>query len=210
MKKENLQKPKWTASLLNLSQQEKLCVYIQQLLHFNNTVALFSKKQSSDFCWEMALDSLMAGRLILEKLKHSEIADIGSGNGFPGIVWALLQPSCSFLLFEPNKKKAQFLEYCIWEMGLRNVKVKNMRIEEYPKKLKYGVSKAFLSLEKRLSLTEPVFTFGADYYHFCSVSWEKEWPNLPLDLQSKWQPVAKSYSHSPFLSERILLKTIKK
>ena len=211
-----LEKPNWTSSLLNLNQQEKLCVYIQQLLHFNKTVALFSRKQSASFCWDMALDCFVAGKLFLEEFKEEgiEIADIGSGNGFPGIIWALLQPSCSFLLFEPNKKKAQFLEYCTWKMELSNVKVKNMLVEEYPRKyqkqLKHGVSKAFLSLEERLILTEPVFVSGASYYHFCSVNWKKEWNSLPLSLQEKWFPVAHSYSHLPLLAERVLLKTVKK
>ncbi len=203
-----LEKPKWVSSLLNSDQQAKLGIYIQQLLHFNKTVALFSRKQSADFCWELALDSLIAGRLILEECKNIKIADIGSGNGFPGIILALLQPSCSFLLFEPNKKKAQFLEYCIWKMNLSNVKVKNMRIEEYPKKLKYGVSKAFLSLEQRLILTESVFVSDASYYHFCSKEWEREWNNL--DLQKKWQVTPQNYSYLSFLSERVLLKTVKK
>ena len=210
MKIQNLQKPKWASSLLSPDQQEKLCVYVQQLLHFNKTVALFSRKKSEGFCWEMILDSLVAGKIVLEELKNAEIADIGSGNGFPGIVWALLQPSCSFLLFEPNKKKAQFLEYCIWKMNLKNVEVKNIRIEEYPEKIKYGVSKAFLSLKERLILTEPVFISGASYYHFCSIGWEKEWQNLSVDLQSKWQFLAKNYSIPSFLSERVLLKTTKK
>ena len=204
-----LEKPKWTSSLLKPDQQAKLGIYIQQLLHFNKTVALFSRKQSADFCWELALDSFIAGQLISEELKDIEIADIGSGNGFPGIVFALLQPSCSFLLFEPNKKKAQFLEYCIWKMNLHNVKVKNMLVEEYPGKLKYGVSKAFLSLEQRLILTEPMFVSGASYYHFCSTNWEKEWDHLPMKLQNKWQVTAQNYSYLSFLSERVLLKTVK-
>ena len=210
MQKKDLQKPKWVFSLLNSHQQEKLCMYVQQLLHFNKTVNLFSRKQSEDFCWEMVLDSLIAGKLFLEELTGAEIADIGSGNGLPGIVWALLQPSSSFLLFEPNKKKAQFLEYCAWKMNLQNVQVKNMLIEEYSGKLKYGVSKAFLSLEKRLVLTEPVFMSGASYYHFCFQEWQKQWQSLPVELQNKWQPVAQNYSYLSFLSERILLKTVKK
>ena len=210
MQKQIVQKPKWVSSLLNSDQQAKLGIYIQQLLHFNKTVALFSRKQSASFCWELALDSLIGGKLIFEELKDIEIADIGSGNGFPGIVFALLQLSCSFLLFEPNKKKAQFLEYCIWKMNLSNVKIKNMRIEEYPKKLKHGVSKAFLSLEQRLILTEPVFISGASYYHFCSVNWKKEWDHLPMKLQNRWQVTAQNYSYFSFLSERILLKTVKK
>ena len=207
----NLQKPNWLSSLLNVNQQEKLCLYIEQLGHFNKNFSLFSKNQSLDFCWEMALDSLTAGRLCLKNFrdKNIEIADIGSGNGMPGILWALLKSSYTFLLFEPNKKKAQFLEYCIWKMDLQNVKVKNIKVQEHDKKIIYAVSKAFLPLEQRLSLTENLFLRGGVYYHLYSLKWKQEWKGLPKTLQRRWKLTMQNYSYPPFLSERVLLKAQK-
>ena len=192
---------------LSSSQREKLDIYVEELCHFNQTIPLYSRRQGEDFCWELILDSILAGRLLLKDCTYRLIADIGSGAGFPGIVLATLDPFRQFWLFEPNRKKAAFLEYACWKMKLENVQVKNVPVQQRKIFLNCAVSKAFLSLSQRLLLTQPCFKTGASYYHLQSLGWEKQWQKLSLDVQNAWRIITvKKYSHPCFFSERFLLR----
>lgn len=194
--------------LLNPLQIKKMEIYAKELSHFNKSVSLYSRRQKQGFCWEMILDSLMAGSLLLKDNAYPLIADIGSGAGFPGIVLSVLAPERDFWLFESNKKKACFLEYICWEMDLPNVHVKNKKVEQEETLLNCAVSKAFFSLNKRLSLTQSVFRAGACYYHLQSLNWETQWKKGPERIQKNWFiEVVGKYNCHPWFTDRVLLKT---
>ena len=197
---------------LSSSQREKLTIYEEGLRHFNKSVPLYSRSQGKDFCRELILDCLIAGKLLLEDSRHQIIADIGSGAGFPGLVLAVLAKDREFWLFEPNKKKAGFLEHIRWKMSLPHVLVKNGPVQqEKTSHLHCAVSKAFLALEKRLTLTGPVFARGACYYHLQSFSEKPLWQTLPQSVQKSWKLVwTKPYNHPLLPGTRMLLKTVKK
>lgn len=55
------------------------------------------------------------------------MADIGSGNGAPGIVLAILRPEVSVTLIEPRLRRAVFLEEASSELRLPNVSVARTR-----------------------------------------------------------------------------------
>lgn len=77
------------------------------------------------------LDSLLALPL-LERLAASgaQLADLGSGGGFPGLPLAICRPDINFTLIEATGKKCDFLEHCASELGLNNVTVLKLRAEE--------------------------------------------------------------------------------
>ena len=62
---------------------------------------------------------------------EGSVCDVGSGAGFPGLVWAAALPEVSFTLLEPTQKRCRFLEAAAEEMGLKNVTVVNQRAEEF-------------------------------------------------------------------------------
>ena len=49
------------------------------------------------------------------------VADIGTGAGFPGFVWGILQPKNRVVLFERREKIGQFLARTIRILGIENV-----------------------------------------------------------------------------------------
>ncbi len=67
-------------------------------------------------------------------LKHhfpgNKVCDVGSGAGFPGLVWAIMQEDLELTLVEPTGKRCRFLTEAAAELGLRNVTVINARAEE--------------------------------------------------------------------------------
>ncbi|MYE07527.1 MAG: 16S rRNA (guanine(527)-N(7))-methyltransferase RsmG [Oligoflexia bacterium] len=196
-------------NLLNPLQIEKMEIYARELFHFNKSISLYSRRQKPGFCWEMILDSLVAGPILLKDSTQPLIADIGSGAGFPGIVLSVLAPKREFWLFESNKKKSCFLEYICWKLSLSNVHVKNKKVEQSETLLNCAVSKAFFSLGKRLDLTQSIFRTGACYYHLQSSNWEAQWKKAPVPIQKNWSiELVGKYSYPPWFTDRALLKTI--
>jgi 16S rRNA (guanine527-N7)-methyltransferase len=61
------------------------------------------------------------------------VADVGSGAGLPGLVWALARPDISVVLVEPLLRRATFLTEAIIELGLTSrVQVVRARAEDLP------------------------------------------------------------------------------
>lgn len=58
--------------------------------------------------------------------------DIGTGAGFPGMILAMGIPNTHFTLVEPLAKRASFLQFVKADLGLENVEVKALRVEQLP------------------------------------------------------------------------------
>ncbi len=71
----------------------------------------------------------------LEMLRHvgheqsGPICDVGSGGGFPGIIWAIMKPDCEVHLIESNLKKASLLTEAKEQINLGNIEVHATRAE---------------------------------------------------------------------------------
>ena len=76
-----------------------------------------------------------------------QIADIGSGAGFPGIPIAVLRPDCSVTLIEANSRKAVFLREAT--RHLANVRVLPRRAEAVEEAFDYAISRAVSYAELR-------------------------------------------------------------
>lgn len=68
----------------------------------------------------------------LKNIKH--LADVGSGGGIPGIIWAILYPDIKINLVESVGKKTKALETFKKDLNLKNVFVHNVRIEDFGQK----------------------------------------------------------------------------
>jgi 16S rRNA (guanine527-N7)-methyltransferase len=69
-----------------------------------------------------------------------QIADIGSGAGFPGIPLAIVRPECQVMLVESHKRKSVFLREAT--RMLANVHVKAVRGEDVTDSFDWVVSRA--------------------------------------------------------------------
>jgi 16S rRNA (guanine527-N7)-methyltransferase len=55
--------------------------------------------------------------------RGQSVIDIGSGAGFPGLVWKFMEPSLKVTLVERRQKKATFLQRMTVVLGLTDVRV---------------------------------------------------------------------------------------
>ncbi len=85
---------------------QKLADYAVLLQEWNQKMNLTAITEPSAVYEKHFLDSLLPLRYTALK---GEVADVGSGAGFPGLVWAIAVPSVQFTLIEPTGKRCTFL-----------------------------------------------------------------------------------------------------
>jgi 16S rRNA (guanine527-N7)-methyltransferase len=85
--------------------------------------------QDDKAIYENILDSIFPTKF-LELENISKIADIGSGAGFPAIPLAIILPDIEFLLIEPRVKRVSFMNTVRLNLGLKNVKIIEARVED--------------------------------------------------------------------------------
>ncbi|DAB37379.1 MAG: 16S rRNA (guanine(527)-N(7))-methyltransferase [Sulfuricurvum sp. GWF2_44_89] len=87
--------------------------------------------------------------------------DIGTGAGFPGMILAIALPQTHFTLVEPLSKRASFLQFVKADLGLSNVDVKALRVEQLSSE-PYDLitSRAVTDTEMLLKLSKPFCSEG--------------------------------------------------
>ncbi|MBC7596473.1 MAG: 16S rRNA (guanine(527)-N(7))-methyltransferase RsmG [Kineosporiaceae bacterium] len=78
----------------------------------------------------------------------STVADVGSGAGLPGLVWAIARPDLSVTLIEPLLRRTVFLEETGVELGLGNVRVVRARADAVREEFDVVTARAVAPLEK--------------------------------------------------------------
>lgn len=93
------------------------------------------------------------------------ICDVGSGGGYPGMVFAAVIPDTEVHLVEPLQKRARLLEWMAQELGMANVRVHAERAEEAGRgPLRDGcglvTARAVAELRELLEYTAPLAAEG--------------------------------------------------
>ena len=123
---------------------EKLNKYKDFLLSSNKSLNLIGKTTENQIFTRHFADSAQIYDLIEDK---SEIVDLGSGAGFPGVVLKILMDNNKFAgnitLIEKSPKKCKFLQDLSDKLGL-TFKIVNLKIENFKfNKISTIVSRAF-------------------------------------------------------------------
>ena len=101
--------------------------YLDLLAKWNHKINLTSEKAPKEILERHIFDSLQYARALSFK---DEIADIGSGAGFPGIPLKIIYPDLKIVLIEGQRKRFSFLESAILKLGLEGIRVINERAEK--------------------------------------------------------------------------------
>ena len=123
---------------------EKLNIYNDFLLENNKLLNLIGKTTENNVFSRHFTDSAQIYDLIDDK---SEIIDIGSGAGFPGVIIKILMDSKkiegNIVLLDKSPKKCKFLDDLSKKLGLK-VEIKNVKLEHYKfDKISTIISRAF-------------------------------------------------------------------
>lgn len=135
---------------LSEEQAQKLCYLVHFLAKWNKALNLTSIKTESEMVVLHILDSASISPLLGDA---KNIADVGTGAGFPGLVLAILNPNKHFTLIDSIAKKISFVKMACVNLNLTNVTVLNTRCENISTEHKFDmiVSRAFAPLERMVN-----------------------------------------------------------
>ncbi|MCB0419597.1 MAG: 16S rRNA (guanine(527)-N(7))-methyltransferase RsmG [Bdellovibrionales bacterium] len=168
---------------------EKLKLYHSELLHFNKSINLISSKTEESADELHIADAILGGQLILNDAKHNNIYDIGSGNGVPGIVLAIMDRQKKIFLLDSDSRKCEFLKLMVKRLHLNNAEVINTQFEKISEdSIECAVSRGFASLGKTLIVARQKMKKGATYYNFKSDSWFREVADIPSQVSMHYTP----------------------
>ena len=133
----------------NLSENQKS--QIEQLgplyKEWNLKINLISRKDIENIYVNHVLHSLAIAKIISFK-PGTEVIDVGTGGGFPGIPLAILFPETNFYLVDSIGKKITVVKEVAAALGLNNVRAEQIRAEEVRGNYDFVVSRAVARMKE--------------------------------------------------------------
>ncbi len=111
------------------------------------------------------------------------VADIGTGFGFPGVVWKIAQPAMAMTLFERKEKAALFLDRICRKLGLDGTEIEHgdAGAAEVTGGFGLAVSKASGRLSYLLPIVERLLVSGGTYITIKQSGWRREMEGAAAD-----------------------------
>lgn len=169
------------AGLLD-SERLKLQAYIAEVSLWGDRIHLFGRARRDENLRAQLLDSLLllaaAEKAAPDVFDASRVrlADIGSGAGFPGLVWKIVRPRIEVVLFERRGKPHIFLERTVAILALAGAEAsgKDAAAHAGAGAFDVVVSKAAGRLREMLPLAERLLALGGLYVTIKGASWKEE------------------------------------
>jgi len=131
---------------LTNTQKEKFIKLKDLYEDWNLKINVVSRKDIDEIYMRHVLHSLGIAK-IQSFLPGSEIMDVGTGGGFPGIPLAILFPDVNFHLVDSIGKKIRVVNEVVEGLELKNVKTTNDRVENVSGQYDFIVSRAVAQME---------------------------------------------------------------
>lgn len=112
---------------------------------WNLKINVVSRKDIDELYLRHVLHSLAIAKLISFK-NGTQIMDVGTGGGFPGIPLAIMFPDCHFHLVDSIAKKLKVVNEVVEGLGLTNVRTTHTRVEEINETYDFIVSRAVAAM----------------------------------------------------------------
>jgi len=136
---------------------ERLERYLALLGKWNRKINLVARDSIEHWIDFHFCDSMI---MAIAARKAEEMADIGSGAGFPSLVVKCLLPDLPLTMIEPRAKRAVFLRQTASHLGLAGVRIEERRAEEVGKKFSIVTSRALAEVKVFLHLAAPLLKGG--------------------------------------------------
>jgi len=163
---------------------------------WNSKINVISRKDIDGLYEKHVLHSL-AIAAVIEFKAGTQIIDIGTGGGFPGIPLAIFFPEVQFHLVDSIAKKLKVVEGVAAGIGLKNITTQHTRAEEIKnRKFDFAVSRAVAPLKELWQWSKPLIKKGR----------EQELPNGLICL--KGGDLAKEISESGLRPRMVAIEEI--
>lgn len=129
---------------------------------WNEKINVISRKDI-DHLYEHHVLHSMAIAMAVKFRSGTQVLDLGTGGGFPGIPLAILFPDAHFVLCDSVGKKTIVAQAVASALGLKNVQVVNARAESLATAFNFVVSRAVASLTDFYPWVKGKFSKGILY-----------------------------------------------
>ena len=114
---------------------------------WNAAINVISRKDMDAFDERHVLHSLALVKA-MKFAPGSDVLDVGTGGGFPGIPLAIVYPEVNFVLCDSIGKKMKVVRAVVQALGLTNVTVHHGRAEEIKGQFDFVVSRAVTRMNR--------------------------------------------------------------
>lgn len=151
---------------------DKFKVYLEVLYSYHGKMHLLSHRDYERISRRHFLPSLLA---LPFTMNHKRVCDVGSGAGFPSLPLKILSPHLDLVIFEAQRKKADFLKYLTGKLDLGGVEVVNGRAEIYSGvKFDLALLRAVGKIGKLIRVIDKLIESRGVVIFYKSLSVEKE------------------------------------
>jgi len=163
---------------LSERQLEQFNVFYELLVNANKFFNLTAITEMHEVVLKHFIDSIAISKF--RNLSNSRVIDIGTGAGFPGIPLAIIYPNAEFVLLDSLKKRLNFIDKVLLEIGVKNVTTIHGRAEDvgknpiYREQFDICVSRAVASLPILLELCIPLVKVGGEFISYKSELLQEE------------------------------------
>ncbi|EGK03100.1 16S rRNA (guanine(527)-N(7))-methyltransferase RsmG [Dysgonomonas gadei] len=126
-------------------QKSQFAALYDLYVDWNSKINVISRKDIENLYTHHVLHSLAIAKLI-QFTDGTQLMDVGTGGGFPGVPLAILFPKCKFLLVDSIGKKIRVATEVATAIGLKNIQFRHCRAEEVKEKFDFVVSRAVMPL----------------------------------------------------------------
>ena len=132
-------------------QVEKLILFKDLIKQWNKKINLVSRKDVENFEVNHMLHSLSISKFI-EFEKDTQILDLGTGGGLPGIPLSIVFPNSNFKLIDRKNKKINVLNEIINKLSINNAKAQNIDIIDLNHNYDFIINRAVSSTDNLIKL----------------------------------------------------------
>jgi len=136
------------------SQLESFGLMEDLYAEWNTKINVVSRADIGNLFSRHILHSLAIAAFFGELKPGTEIMDLGTGGGFPGIPLAVMYPDCHFHLIDRIGKKIKVASEIVGCLGLKNVTLQHGDAGECHKKFDYVVSRAVMALDGLIKIAQ--------------------------------------------------------
>ena len=165
--------------------KEKLYKFYEILVEKNKVMNLTSITEIKEFTYKHFIDSIALEKSVKDlRSKNYNIADMGTGAGFPGIPLAIVYPNLNLTLIDSLNKRIKFIKETCEILDIKNVNAIHSRAEDidrnkdYREKFDLCVSRAVANLASLSEYCLPLVKIGGSFISYKSKGYEVETGNI--------------------------------
>ncbi len=140
---------------LSATQYEQFAQLPELYTYWNQRINVISRKDIDNLIPHHILHSL-AIACFLNFTPQTQVCDVGTGGGFPGIPLAIMFPNCHFVLSDSIGKKIKVVQEIAQAIGLSNVTPRHSRAEQLQEKFHFIVSRAAMPMPLLVAVSRKI------------------------------------------------------